>query len=158
MRLARELRAHGAPEDFARRAERAADDERRHARMMMTLAGIDHVDAFEPSMRVRSLADVALENAVEGCVRETYAALVAHHQARHAASPRVRAVMKRIAEDETQHAELAHDVNAWARACLPQGALEALDAAARRAIDELESASTAPFSACISTLRRLVWS
>jgi hypothetical protein len=30
---------------------------------------------------VRSLEDIAVENAVEGCVRETYAALLAHHHA-----------------------------------------------------------------------------
>jgi hypothetical protein len=167
-RLARELRAHGAPEDLTRRAERAADDERRHARMMAALAGLTEVDAFEPPAHVRSLEEIAIENAVEGCVRETYAALVAHHQAAHAESQRVRSVMTQIAEDETEHAELARDVDAWARERLSEPAALALEVARTAAIAGLESGafpalpavglpSKERAEALISTLRRFVW-
>ena len=51
---------------------------------------------------------------MEGCVRETFGALVAHYQARAAADPEVRAAMARIARDETRHAELAWRTHAWA--------------------------------------------
>jgi hypothetical protein len=41
----------------------------------------------------RSLESIAIENAVEGCVNETWAALVATLQAAHATDPELRAVM-----------------------------------------------------------------
>ena len=163
-RLARELRAHGAPVDLVQRAERAADDERRHARMMATLAGMsaEDVDVYAPPMDVRPLADVARENAVEGCVRETYAALVTLDHANRADSSRVRAIMGRVADDEIEHAELAFDVDAWARGRLPETTIRAIDAAREAAIAELGAHAHArresPSSrALISTLRRLVW-
>jgi hypothetical protein len=61
----------------------------------------------------RSLEAVATENAVEGCVRETYGALVATFQARTARNHLVRAAMTRIAKDETRHAALAWKIAAW---------------------------------------------
>jgi hypothetical protein len=68
-------------------------------------------------MRKRSLAAMALENAVEGCVRETFGALLATRQARTARDPEIRRVMTRIAVDETRHAALAWSV---ARAIEPR--------------------------------------
>ena len=56
---------------------------------------------------VRSLEEIAIENAVEGCVRETFGAAVAMMQGERAGDTRVRRAMKRIAPDETRHAELA---------------------------------------------------
>jgi hypothetical protein len=46
-------------------------------------------------------------------VRETWAALLAAHQAERAADPQVRAVMRAIAADEARHAELAWAIDAW---------------------------------------------
>jgi len=57
-----------------------------------------------------ALVDVALENAVEGCVRETYGALIATRQAEAASDPVVRRAMRKIAADETAHAALSWDV------------------------------------------------
>jgi hypothetical protein len=112
-RLARELRAHGAPPSLIARAERARRDEIRHARAMAKLArrfgGAPRAIA-KAALPVRSLAEIAVENAAEGCVRESLGALVAEWQARFAADARVRAAMKRIATDEREHAELAWDV------------------------------------------------
>jgi hypothetical protein len=65
---------------------------------------------FEPE-GARSLLEIALENAREGCVGETWAALVAHVQGRCAATARARQQFRRIAEDETRHAELAWDLH-----------------------------------------------
>ena len=62
---------------------------------------------------IRSLEEIAYENAVEGCVRETYAPLVAHWQALHSVSPEIRAVMSRIAEEESGHAALSWEVDSW---------------------------------------------
>jgi hypothetical protein len=57
---------------------------------------------------------MAIENASEGCVRETFGALLATWQARNAADPTVRGSMRRIARDETRHAALAWSVARWA--------------------------------------------
>jgi len=81
---------------------------------------------------VRDLEQIALENAVEGCVRETFAALVARRQAIAAADLDVRAAMRRIAADEARHAALAFRVDAWARARLsPAARARVADARAR---------------------------
>jgi rubrerythrin len=47
---------------------------------------------------------LALDNAVEGCVRESYAALLAAHQQHAARDPQVRRTYARIARDEARHA------------------------------------------------------
>jgi hypothetical protein len=57
---------------------------------------------------------MAHENAVEGCVRETFGAFVAAYQAQSASDPRAKAVLARIAEDELKHAALSHAIAAWA--------------------------------------------
>jgi hypothetical protein len=115
-RLARELRAHGAPRDLVSRAEKAARDEVRHARMTQRLAerfgGAPKLPRIG-KLPVRSLEAIAEENAREGCVRETFGALVASVQALRATDEGIRAAMEAIAVDETEHAALAWDVAAW---------------------------------------------
>ena len=112
--LACEMSSLGAPALLLYRLHAAAADEVRHARDMLALAG-DHalplVDA--PSPGLRGAHAIALENAREGCVRETFAALIAHRQALTARDPAVRSVMAGIAADETRHAELSWDLAAW---------------------------------------------
>jgi len=46
-------------------------------------------------------------------VNETFGALTAMYQAEHAEDGVVRAAMKRIARDETRHAELAWEIARW---------------------------------------------
>jgi len=60
----------------------------------------------------RTLFEVALENAVEGCVRETYGAAVGAWQARRAPDDRVRRAFAPVVADEARHADLAWDVHA----------------------------------------------
>jgi hypothetical protein len=86
---------------------------------------------------------VALDNAVEGCVRETYGALVAHHQAAHAQDEEIRALMRRIADDETRHAQLSWDIAAWAEAKLTRSERQHLGAARQAALAKLERELTA---------------
>jgi hypothetical protein len=114
--LARELQEHGARSRFRAKIRRAARDEIRHAAMMNVLA--EHAGAHVAPVCVRhggrrTLEAIALENAIEGCVGETYGAAVAHIQARRATDPRVRVAMKRIAADETRHAELSFELARW---------------------------------------------
>jgi hypothetical protein len=56
---------------------------------------------------------MAIENAMEGCVRETFGAMLAVRQAIVAGNGPMRSAMKSIARDETRHALLAWRVGAW---------------------------------------------
>jgi len=87
---------------------------------------------------VRSLERIALENAVEGCVREAAGALVATWQASRAKDVAVRRSMARIAADETRHAALAWAVADWIEPRLSPGARERVRRARRGALDRLE--------------------
>jgi hypothetical protein len=139
-RLARELDALGAPRALIARALQAALDEIRHARVTGSLArrfGSEPLQALIEPMRARSALEIALENAVEGCVRETYGALLAHHQAQAARDPHVREAMQRIAEDETRHAELSWHVARWLEPRLSRADRRRLVAARSAALAQL---------------------
>ncbi|NOK20976.1 ferritin-like domain-containing protein [Corallococcus carmarthensis] len=140
-RLADELAGHGAPERLVRAARRAAKDEVRHASAMESLALLQ--GAPMPELKVapfqpRSLEALAIENAVEGCVRETFGALLAGWQARSAEDAQVRESLGTIAPDELMHAELSWAIDAWAMEQLSPEARERVDAARREAWRELE--------------------
>ncbi|HKP63871.1 MAG TPA: hypothetical protein VJV78_44355 [Polyangiales bacterium] len=115
-RIADELRAFAAPLQLIAAAEAAACDEVRHARAMTALArsfgAKPRAPQIQPQPR-RARFEFALDNAVEGCVRETFGALLAHHQAALAGDPAVAVQMARIAEDETRHAELSWNIAVW---------------------------------------------
>lgn len=107
--LRRELSAARAPRSLLRAASRARRDEIRHARLLGALSrrrGVAPGKVCSTSRR-RSLEVLALENAVEGCVRETFGAAVATFQAKHAPDGSIAAAFRRIARDETRHAALA---------------------------------------------------
>jgi hypothetical protein len=140
-RLADELAAHGAPERLVRAARRSAVEEVRHARRMEALAlrhgaSLPEVDVapFAP----RSLEALALENAVEGCVRETFGALLAGWQARCAEDAAVREALASIAPDELRHAELSWAIDAWALEQLAPEARARVEAAREEAWAALE--------------------
>lgn len=116
-RLSAELSAHDAPSSLVRAARRSARDEARHAARMRAVCathGLRSVPTPEAPRSVRSLADIAVENATEGCAGETWGALLAMHQATAARDPDVRAAMSDIARDEVCHAALSWAVHHWA--------------------------------------------
>ncbi|MDI1482563.1 ferritin-like domain-containing protein [Polyangium sp. y55x31] len=117
-RLAAELCALGAPASLVHEARRAAEDEVRHADVVSALAqargGAAPVPPRVEEQPLRALLALALENAVEGCVRETFGALVGAHQARRAADAELAAAMREIAADEARHAALSWKVHIWA--------------------------------------------
>lgn len=140
VRLAQDLARLGAPHDSIARTRAAAKDEVRHARVTRVLArrrGAVTAKAVVGEAPRPSLARVALENAVEGCVRETYGALLATWQAAHAGDARIRKAMTRIAEDETRHAALSWDIHAWALGKLSLSARARVEGARREAAREL---------------------
>jgi hypothetical protein len=89
---------------------------------------------------VRTLADIARENAVEGCVRETYGALVAAHQGAYATDSQLRHAMGEIASDEMRHAALSYAVHAWLLPQLDDVGRALVHAAQRHAIHALRAA------------------
>jgi hypothetical protein len=115
--LAEDLRAVGAPAALIEAAIKSAEDEMRHAAEVFYLAvqaGGQSQEVRVPSRAPKSLFDMAHENAVEGCVRETFGAFVAAYQAQAATNPEARSVLVKIAEDELRHAALSHEIAAWA--------------------------------------------
>jgi hypothetical protein len=85
----------------------------------------------------RALEAVALENAVEGCVRETFGALLATFQAKTARDPEIAECMRAIARDETRHAALSWEIGRWAWERLGAAARADLVARCREAIRSL---------------------
>jgi len=142
--LRRELAACGAPVDLIEAARRAERDEVEHAKITTRMARIH--DAKPAPLRtkrrrLRSLESLALENAVEGCVRETFGALIATWQAERATDQAVAIMMKRIAIDETRHAALAWSIAAWAETQLGAEARQRVEDAKNKAIRDLETQS-----------------
>ncbi len=108
--LRAELSALGAPRDLLEAALSAETDEVRHTAMMTRIAA--KYGALVPELEVasagsRSAVAIAVENMIEGVVRETFGAAIALFQADHAADPELRAAMRAIAVDECAHASLA---------------------------------------------------
>jgi hypothetical protein len=139
--MRRELDALGAPEDLLEAATRAEADEVKHTRMTQDIARANG-GSLRP-VRVkknghRCLEEIALENAVEGCVRETYGALLAMWQAEHASDASIARAMKEIAVDETRHAALSWSVASWADALLDDAARARVAAAFDRAFIDLD--------------------
>jgi hypothetical protein len=145
--LRRDLATLGAPRGLRRAASRAARDEQRHARRMRALArrrGARVAEKrFSPGQPI-SIEELATHNAVEGCVRESFGALVARWQGQFATDVEVRGAMARIARDEARHAALAFEVDKWlsrrldpvTRARVTKARLEAARALARGCVAE----------------------
>lgn len=115
-RMQAELLLHQAPQPLVLRALTAQYDERRHARAMAALAarfGGSPTPIEVAAPRARPLLEMAIENAAEGCARETWSAVVATHQAACASTPAVRYVMRAIAADERRHASLSFCAASW---------------------------------------------
>lgn len=132
LHLAAELTAHGAPRPLVKLALAAARDEVRHTAMMTQLArryGAEPPPAEVTLPGARSLEALAIENAAEGCVRETWGAVIALWQAHTAPDPVVRATFAQIAKDELRHAALAWAVDAWLQPLLDDAARARVTAA-----------------------------
>jgi len=91
------------------------------------------------TMAVRDLESVACENAVEGCVGETYGAAFATWAASHADHEDVRAASRAIASDEMRHAALGWAIHAWASEKLDRDARDRVQAARDEAVRALTS-------------------
>jgi hypothetical protein len=149
-RIAGELRAFDAPDQLALAADAAARDEVRHAHEMAALARRFGTEPSAPQIEprsTRSLFEFAIDNAVEGCVRETFGAVLAHCQAALAQDPAVAATMARVAEDEMRHAELSWQIAAWIEPQLSIAERGTLAAARRGALAGLDRSRDRALSA-----------
>jgi hypothetical protein len=138
-RLARELLAHDAPTPLVAAAVRALRDEIRHFEITRTLARRHGAEPQVPSVPVgetRPLEALAIENATEGCVGETFGAVVGQWQGRCAQDAGIRTAMASIAVDEAQHASLAWQIDEWAQSQLPIAARRRVSDARGQAADQ----------------------
>ena len=129
-----------APDELVARCRAAADDERGHARWLTRLAEQRGASVPLPVPRDASEAsayEVALHNAVEGCVHESFAALMAAVRAERAGDPLLRRVFAKLAADEIQHGQLAWDLDAWLRTQLEPAQAQKVEAARREALENL---------------------
>ena len=111
-------------------------------------------DAAGPA-RPRPLSEVARENAVEGCARETVSASIAVWQSRNAADPVVAATMAMISTDEVKHAELSWDIARWVEPRLLPAEQVAVVAARAAAFDELLEEAAAPVDSTLIAMAGL---
>jgi hypothetical protein len=138
-RLERSLSELGADVDLRARARRAARDEIRHARIAARLAKKRGARP-RPVRLSRSQPttfDLALENAVAGCVHETLGVAYLEHQKSHAADPELRALAASLYDDELEHAALSWDLIAFFERHLTEAQKGELRRATVRALDEV---------------------
>src|SRR5690606_8265202 len=131
-----------APERLLRLAERAQQDEQRHALQMTELAvryGARPGEHRSEGRKPQSLLELALDNAAEGCVRETFGAAYAAFQALKARDPKVRETLRQIAVDETRHAELSFQIHSWVETQLPPEQRAELASAMKAAVAKLRA-------------------
>lgn len=151
-RLALDLERVGAPAQLVVRARRAAEDEVRHAARMSEQArrqGAEPAPVHAaPHDLGRDLLALAVENAVEGCVRETFGVVDALHRAQTAPTAELRALFAEIAEDEACHSELSWEIHRWMLGRLSSSdrlrVLTAMQAAHVELREELATATDGP--------------
>ena len=120
LQLRLDLAAIGAPPSLTRATYWAARDEVVHARLALALArrfGLEPTTtvgrAPKPARRTPVLYELALENALSGCVGESYGVFLHAAQALAARDVEVRRFARRIARDESRHAALAFRLFDW---------------------------------------------
>lgn len=139
-RLADELERLGAPPALVEDARKVAQDEVRHAQVMTEVARHFGSEPNAPSVALAEPRDpysIAIENAVEGSVRETFGALAGSYQALAATEPMVAEAMRTVSEDEIFHAELSAKVDEFLHTRLTESERASVAKARRRAIAEL---------------------
>ncbi len=145
------LMAHGAPPELVADVQRAALDEVDHARLCFSLATRFDGRSLGPgaldvsgALASTTLAECVRAAAVEGCIGETCAALVAQTRRDATTDPEARAALDRIALDESRHAALAWRFVAWAVAKGDRGARDAAERAFREMTSTVEAPTAMP--------------
>ena len=139
--LARQLKGWNAPEQLISRCLEAADDETRHAKIFRTLAIKCGAPLEEPQQEnpPEDLLRTAIHNATEGCIFETWAALIAAHQSLHNHHPELQKIYRVVAADETRHGQLAWDLHEWMMQQLSQEEQDIVREHQRQALEQLRN-------------------
>ncbi len=131
----------GAPAALLRSVRAARQDEVRHARLVSreatrhgAVAPATVVDPIAP----RSLEQLAIDNAEEGCVAETFGAALLTVQADRTVDPRLRRMFRSFAADELRHAALSWRIAAWLEGRLTAEGRQRVAHARRQAVASLE--------------------
>jgi len=116
-----QLMTMGAPSSLLMGSQIAALDEIRHAKMSYGLSNafsgaIIHPSTLDVDGSVKALSKEDIIQSVinEGCIGETIAAVGANLGASYAKQPMVKDILKKIAADESNHAQLAWTTVKWA--------------------------------------------
>jgi hypothetical protein len=144
-----ELTRLGAPDSLVAAAREAREDEVRHTRSMGTIAERFGAEPRRPVIEAaptRTAFEIALENAVEGCVRETFGALVGAHQALRAQDPEIARAMRDVADDEIRHAELSWALAGWLEPQLSAEERAQIEQAKRDAVMMLRQQASEPIA------------
>ncbi len=145
----------GAPRSLRRKARRARIDEIQHAAQTTELAARFGAEVRSPDVAETAPRDrfrFALDNAVEGCVKETFGALLAEAQAAHASDPEIACILRGISQDETEHAALSWKMAAWIEPTLSAGERRTIAAAKQRAVCELQRILQRQFDPAVESL------
>jgi hypothetical protein len=150
-----DLEMHGAPDALLRLVRIAAQDEVRHADLARAQAErrgamVPDVDVHVP--RGRSLEQLAVENAREGCIEETFGAVLARIQADRAVEPALRDMLEGIARDELGHAFLSWRIAEWLDARIADEARERVRQARAQKLAELRREVPAEAQAALSAI------
>ena len=138
--LSKELEAYHAPQGLIDRAKQAVIEESRLAEMASLLAASYDGVAAEVTVdefSLRPLYDIALENAVEGCINETFAAACGLWQSEQAQLDTFREVIAHITDEELGHAELSWDIHQWIMPQLSEAEQRRIQQAQVEAIENL---------------------
>lgn len=134
--LADRLTAWRAPADLITRCRQAAREESTHAEILTALTPDPVAPPTQHDIPV-DLAAAALDNAIAGCVHESWSALACAVTARHAATPELRAAYSTLAADEASHAQLAWDLHTWFMGQVTTFQRATIEAAQRSALADL---------------------
>ena len=146
--LKKELASLGAPEYLLKRIEKAANDERRHAEQVAILAYYYGYTADTFSVKPTSFRDIetiAIDNIQEGCIGETWGALVGLYQAEKAKDPIIADTMRKIGLDEVGHASFSWEIQDWLLVRLSNSAKERVHKAQKNAIKKLKENIVEPY-------------
>jgi hypothetical protein len=125
----------------------------RHARTQERLARREGAPPISAPGRCvlqkRSLETIARENAVEGCVFETYGALLAMWQGENVGDSTLRSSFRRLARDETRDSALSWAIARWVEQRLDCPARARVAESRRNTVEELRRRVAAPAPALV---------
>ena len=127
-----------APSSLQDWCGRIIEEEKVHTLMMSGLAhrnGQQSAVVQFPEPNIVSMKEMAIHNALTGCIGETWSAVLLRYQSEHA--PKYNGVFKRIAKDETSHAEFSWVLHEWLMSHLTESEREDVIQAMREMLSTL---------------------